>query len=164
MPTKVSEHFHGLRAAQPALRAFAVFDRLDRDLPDGFTVRCHLWGRREIENYVASRDILLRFAAGSDSDDLVSRAEAETRTAAMKAALDDIETGFRLLRRDPWSVNEKVASEVLEPLFAGYYERLGISNHMQKSNYHRLVEHMTVADIPAEMIEALDGLAAAAGA
>jgi len=45
-PNKASDHFFGLRAAKPDLRVFALFDRLDRGLPDGFSLENHIWRRR----------------------------------------------------------------------------------------------------------------------
>lgn len=160
-PRKAQDHFYGLRQAKPDLRSFALFDRLERDLPPDFALPRHVWSRREIENYVASRDVLLRFAADTGPDDSVARAEATSQVEAMEAAILSVEAAFKTLRRDPWSPDTKVSDEVLGPIFEIYYERLGRSNRMQKTNYHVLVQAMVPADVPDEMRQVLDRLVAA---
>lgn len=162
VPQKVSNHFWGLRAAKGDLKAFALFDRLDRGLPDGFGVRVHVWSRREIENYFATPAVLMRFAGMANPHDLVERAEAARRQEAMAAALNDIESALRTLRRDPWSADSKVSDEVLKPLFETYYGRLGTTNRMSKSDYHILLDAVGPEDIDPEVVAVLDHLAAAA--
>ena len=64
-PAAAANHFRALHEALPGLRAIALFDRLDRELPDIQPVKCHMWKRRKIENYVATRQTLERYAAAS---------------------------------------------------------------------------------------------------
>ena len=123
-----------------------------------------MWSRREIENYIATRAVLLRFAADAGPDDLAARAEAERQVEAMEAAVASVEGAFKALRRDPWSPDEKVSDAVLAPIFANYYDLLRRSNRMQKTNYHVLVQAMVPADVPDEMRQVLDQLVAAAPA
>ena len=153
-PRDAENHFYGLRQAKPDLKSFALFDRVDID--PRFSLPHHVWSRREIENYVASRDVLLRFAADTGPDDLVARAHATAQAEAMETAIASVESAFRTLRRDPWSPDEKMSDDVLEPIFA--------SNRMQKTNYHVLVQAMVPADVPDEMRQVLDQLVAAAPA
>jgi hypothetical protein len=56
-------HFHGLREAKADLAGYALFDRLDT-LPPGEhpSLAVHCWQKREIENYLASREVLLTWA------------------------------------------------------------------------------------------------------
>lgn len=162
LPNKVSEHFFGLKAATPELRAFALFDRLPRGLPADFTVPNHIWRRREIENYLASRDVLLRFASGKSQLDLVSMAEQARGREAMAAAISEVETAFRALRRDAWSFEEKISDDVLPPIFANFYERLGVSDRMRKSDYHILVDSLTPDAVDQEVVDMLDHLVTAA--
>ncbi len=161
-PKEAQNHFYGLRQAKPDLKAFALFDRLERGLPPDFTLPNHMWSRREIENYIASRDVLLRFAADTGPDDLIARAEARKQIEAMDAAITSVEDALRVLDRNPWSPDTKISDEVLESIFRNYYERLGRSNRMQKTNYHILVQAMVPADVPDEMRLVLDRLVAAA--
>ncbi len=160
-PTKASEHFHGLRQAKPDLKSFALFDSLGKPgLPDGFNLPNRIWRRREIENYIASPDILMRFASEVEGDDLVSRAQRSSQVDAMKASIMQVEAAFRSLRREAWSEAEKLSDDVLAPIFENYYEKLGRDNRMAKTNYHVLVSAMTQADVSQEFRSVLDDIAA----
>lgn len=155
-PIKAQSHFHGVREAKPDLRAFALFDRLDRPLPPGFNIETHMWKRRELENYLALPDTLRRFASGGRGDDLVSRAESETRSEAMNSAIESVEAALKTLGKDPWSVDTKVSDEVLTPIFNRYYSQLNLTNRISKSDFHVLVDFMEPKDIDAEVIQVLD--------
>lgn len=162
-PKKALEHFYGVKATKPDLRGFALFDRLDRALPDDFRVSHHVWTMREIENYIASKNILLRFAAEAGIDDLVSMAQTRSQVEAMQTAIDSVEQAFKVLGRDPWSADEKMSDNVLKPIFENYYNKLSISNRMQKTNYHVLVDYMDQIDVRDEVRQALDKIEQACG-
>ncbi len=155
-PNRCSQHFQGLKAVKPDLKAYCLFDRLERNLPDGFSIACHMWERREIENYITSRDILLRFATTSPVDDLVSRAEALKNGEAMERAIDIVETAFRALKRNVWSKDEKSSDDILGPIFDNYYENLGLRNRMRKTDFHALVPYMRVDEVSEEIVAVLD--------
>lgn len=157
-PNEAQKHFHGLREARPDLVGFAVFDRLDRPLPDGFLLPAHCWHRREIENYIASRESLLRFAEGVGPDDLVTRAERSRRRAAMELALDQVQAAFAVLRKDPWGADAKISDDVLPAVFSNFYEFLGLRNEMAKADYHALVPHLLPTEIDPEVVTVLDRL------
>lgn len=161
-PNEAQKHFHGLREARPNLVGFAVFDRLDRPLPDGFVLPAHCWHRREIENYIASRESLLRFAEGAGPDDLVTRAERSRRRAAMEHALNQVQAALAVLRQDPWGADAKISDDVLPAVFANFYESLGLRNEMAKADYHALVRHLLPAEIDPEVVSVLDRLCAVA--
>ena len=163
-PGKAREHFYGLREAEPGLQGYGLFDRLAIRLSDNPGLPMRIWSRYGIENYATSPEILLRFAAdptGAAVDDLVERAEAQTRREAMQAAIDEIEGALRTLGRDPWSPDIKVSVEFLAPLFQAFYRRLKMPNLMSKTNFHRMTAVMKAADIDGEVVEVLDDLHAA---
>lgn len=155
-PNKASEHFFGLRAAKPDLKSFALFDRLERPLPDGFALQRHVWARREIENYIANPDILMRFASKADVDDLVSRAEIAQRQDAMRTAIANITAALEVLGRDPWSSDIKLSDEVLTPIFKAYYNHLKLSNRMRKTDFHVIADVLHRDDLDSEITEVLD--------
>lgn len=163
-PNKASEHFHALRPVFEDLRAFSLFDRLDRGVPEGYSLAVHCWRRREIENYIASREVLLRFATTVEGDDLVSRAESSRQEDAMTAALTEIEGAFRVLRKDIWSDDTKASDELLTPLFDNYYYKLGLSNRMRKTDFHILVDAMRREEVDGEVVEVLDKIVMASRA
>ena len=59
-PRRASDHFHGLREAKPDLVGVAVYDRLRSPPPADDPHLLHLtWRRRELENYLCRREVLL---------------------------------------------------------------------------------------------------------
>ena len=63
-PKPVESHYYGLREAKGDLEAVAVFDRLEAGLPLSFNIPSVVWKKREIENYLCRRDVLLRIRRG----------------------------------------------------------------------------------------------------
>lgn len=155
-PNKALTHYHGLKHASPRLKAFALFDRLDRPLPDGFHIPHHLWQRRETENYLPLPDVIYRYAQQGNQDDLIERAVIKENTEVMKAVVSEVETANRTLRRDPWGAETKVSDDTLDSIFANYFDRLKRSNRMQKTDYHVLVGFMNRSEVPQEVIDTLD--------
>jgi hypothetical protein len=59
-PPLARDRFHGLREAVPDLRGLALFDRLQRALPEDAVLQMVAWRKREIENYICTPEALLR--------------------------------------------------------------------------------------------------------
>ena len=167
-PREVQRHFHGLREALPGLRGVALFDRLDRALPDLRPVECLVWQRREIENYLCSRTTLESYAAAAAAADvpgpLFVEAEVERRVGAMREAIDEIASALeRLGRGSPWDPDAKVSDDFLTPLFRTYFAKLGLpENLMTKKSFYELAEHVEPDDLDPEVREKLDAIAAVA--
>ena len=163
-PRAAQDHYHGLREALPELRGVALFDRLDPAPPDMAPIECLTWRRREIENYLCSPATLEAYAAASAAGDapgpLFTPSAEERRRDAMRSAIGEIESALRNLRRPPpWDALTKASDDFLEPLFASYFDKLGLPNLMAKSNYHELVEHVPADEIDVEIGEKLDAIA-----
>ena len=156
-PRSAEHHFFGLREAKRDLIGVAIFDRLN--LPPSFGIPAKVWKKREIENYLCIRDVLLRFASGMEPDDLVGRALQATRREAMDTAIQKVEAAIRVLGRDPWSADEKVSDEFLPRVFSLYFEELKTDNRMRKSDFYVLAEYLEPSEIDVELIEALDLIA-----
>jgi len=164
-PNQVKTHFYGLREAKPDLVGVAIFDRLEQGLPPDLpmTVEVMQWKRREIENYFCTQEVLLAFAQGDDADDLFSRAEGAKRQAVMEATIEEISHALRTLGKpDIWSEDIKASDDVFKPLFDKYFARLNLPNILRKRNYHALVRYLSAEDIPAEVVDTLDVIAAVA--
>jgi hypothetical protein len=162
-PKQVEHHYYGLREAKPDLKGFAVFDRLQSGLPHGFDLPCIQWRRREIENYLCSKAVLIRYSEGMEPDDLVGRALRAERREKMLAALDKVEGALRTLGKDPWSPDTKVSDEFFKPLFEFYFASLGGEDRLNKSNYHELAEFVAADEIDGDVVACLDKLVEAAG-
>ena len=167
-PREVQRHFHGLREAIPELRGVALFDRLERAPPDLRPIGCLVWQRREIENYLCSRDTLESYAvavaAGDVPGPLFVRPEAERRVGAMREAIDEIASALeRLGRGSPWDPGTKVSDDFLAPLFRTYFGKLGLPEDlMTKKSFYELAEHLPPSDLDPEVGEKLDAIAAVA--
>jgi energy-coupling factor transporter ATP-binding protein EcfA2 len=66
-PEKARDHFCGLREAYCGekdrdLIGFALFDRLEQSLKDTPALKEYMWNRREIENYICSKEALLSYS------------------------------------------------------------------------------------------------------
>ena len=149
-PMQARQHFYGLREACPGLRGFALFDRLN--LPGGRQDELleHSWQRREIENYLCSREILLRWI---DSEMPIFR-------DSLLEAIAEVENARTVLNQtSPWSDDTKVSDDFLAPLFNSLYSKIGMTGQIPKSDYHFLVNHMILEDIDAEVVGVLDGIA-----
>ena len=154
-PMQARQHFYGLREACPGLRGFALFDRLN--LPGGQRdeLQEHSWQKREIENYLCTREVLMRW---------VNR-EFSIFRPNMEDAITDVENARQVLNQtSPWDDDTKVSDEFLAPLFVSFYGKTGMSGQIQKSDYHFLVGYLEPEEIDPEVVDVLDRIAEIASA
>nr|VFJ50242.1 MAG: Predicted ATPase [Candidatus Kentron sp. FW] len=125
LPHKAREHFSALQEAKPDLRGIALFDRLDKQLPQDPDLTVLTWRQREIENYLCRKEVLINYAQPVSSrdnqtgnqPDLFEVEDAEKRKQAMEEAITEVSAALETLGRDPWSADIKVSDEFLKPLF-----------------------------------------------
>jgi len=118
-----------------------------------------MWQRREIENYLCQREILLEYARHDLPDDLFGVAERERREQAMSAAIDEVAQALETLGRpDPWSADIKASDDFLDPVFERYFRKLSLPNLMRKADYHVLAGLAAREQIDAEVGEKLDAI------
>lgn len=154
-PMQARQHFYGLREACPDLRGFALFDRLN--LPDGSggNLGEYSWQKREIENYLCSEGVLLRWV--NDQFPLFRQ--------KMEESISEVESARRILgQTSPWDQDTKASDESLSPLFRSFYEKAGMAGQLLKSDYHFLINYMEVSDIDPEVVSVLDLIADVASA
>jgi len=161
-PKSAVAHFAGLREARPDLVGLAVFDRLDRPIPDvPAGLRVQAWARREMENYVSQRATLLRWAEAAGVQREGGPLFATGWRNAMERAIDEVEAALRTIGRLD-QPDDKVSADYLPPVFAGFFRRLGLPNLMNKSDYHQLARFVDVGEIDADVVAMLDAIADAA--
>lgn len=154
-PKDAQDHFYGLREAKPDLAAAAIYDRLERELPSDPNLRQTMWRRRELENYLATKETLLAYAEARGREASGDLFAAEWR-AAMENAIGTIETALTNLGKPgPWSADVKASDDFLAPLFKAFYKQLGLPNLMQKTNFHELARFVPAAEIDPEVGEKL---------
>ena len=143
------QHFYGLREACPNLCVFALFDRLN--LPDDGSpvLGEYSWQKREIENYLCTKDVLLRWV--NDQFPLFHQ--------KMEESISEVEGTRRILGQTfPWDVDTKVSEESLAPLFRSFHEKTGMLGQIPKSDYHFLVRYMDESDVDPEVVSVLDSI------
>ncbi len=157
-PAKAYDHYYGLREAKKDLLGYAIFDRLERELEEKPGLLQHMWARREIENYLCTKEALLRWAEEKGRWEQ-GAVFAMSWKQDMERCMDEIERAMKELRKgSPWSADTKVSDELLGPLFDKFFETKGLPNFMQKSGYHELARHTEAHMIDPEVREVLDGI------
>ena len=82
----------------------------------------------------------------------------------MEEAINEVSSALRTLGRpDPFGPDIKASDDFLNPLFQRYFEKLGIRNLMQKTEYHSLTKYVPTERIAPEIIEKLDLIVRVAG-
>lgn len=160
-PRKAQAHFHGVREAKADLKGVAMFDRLDQPPPlsNGLSIRC--WQRREIENYLIGKDVLMSYASslavGGTGLPLFDAAQSQRNVEAMEAAItDNVPPRALRDRSDQWWVDVKASEEFLDPLFKSFFDKLDLPNLMAKTDYHQLARFLRKEDVPQKVVEVLD--------
>jgi hypothetical protein len=160
-PNKAHEHFYGLREAKGDLVGFALFDRLDQALQKHAALKEHMWKRREIENYLAIPEVLLKYSesAAEDSGPLFEPAERKKRRDAMQECIDDLAPRAALRDlSDRWWVDTKMSDDFLDRVFESFFKKLSLPNLIRKTDYHVLTDFITREQIDAEVAMVLDSI------
>jgi len=164
-PSKAKSHFYGLREAKPNLVGFALYDRLEHELENRPELNERMWRRREIENYLASVETLLRYADLSAKEaaggPLFDRAEQDKRRRVMENCIEDYvpRAAFRD-ESDRWWVETKASDDFLDRLFEAFFSELNLPNLMRKSDYHLLARCVPPEKVDPEVVEVLDRMLA----
>ncbi len=162
-PGDVRKHFQGLREAVDQLRAIAIFDRLEKPLPNDLGAMGLTWKKKEIENYFCFPETLEAYARQSAvaaaAGPLFSEADAERRLIAMRNSIAELEAALKTLGKgSPWDSNTKVRDDFLGPLFQNYFKKLGIPNLMAKKNFYELASFVPLDKIDLEVHEKLNAI------
>ena len=163
-PSKVKEHFFGLQEAWPNLVGIALFDRLSKSLQPSADLRELMWTKREIENYLCSREVLKAWAAAGAGLPGGAPLFAPSWAEAMEESITEIEGAMATLGKgSPWSPDTKASDDFLDPLFPVFFKKLGLPpTLMSKSDYHVLARFVPKDEIDPEISRVLDEIAAIA--
>jgi len=156
IPQRARDHFFGIREAKPDFRGVAIFDRLDRELHEGSALTETSWKRREIENYIASEQVLLRWAGQDQPMDLFSLAERDDTVATMRSAIAKVTDLLMVDNKEPWSADTKASDEVLDRVFRVFFHDRGLPVAFRKADYHELVGLLRPDEVDSEVSDKLD--------
>jgi ABC-type lipoprotein export system ATPase subunit len=155
-PKKAQEHFYGVREAKQDLLGVAVYDHLEQSLPSDPNLKQHMWKRRELENYLCHKEVLLAYAK-EEGESEEGPLFAGNWVQVMEETIAEVETALQTLGKpSPWSDEIKVTDDFLDPLFEKFYKKLGLPNLMRKTDYHRLAAYLDAEQIDSEIVQVLD--------
>jgi predicted ATPase len=162
-PGDARSHYEAMREAIPGLPAQAIYDRLpnqDMALSVVSGLGEVMWSRREIENYLVTKESLLAYVtSGFDSDDLFTHAEKEKRSRIMTECITELEQALLVTRKpSPWSADIKVTDDFLDPLFVNYYQKMATPQLTYKRDYHGLADVMPLDQLASEIDQVLDAI------
>lgn len=157
-PQKSRDHFYGLREAKTNLVGIALFDHINKELASSTPLLETMWRKREIENYLCSEAVLMRYALSTGNDDLFTSAEANRREQAMRESIAEVVSAQKIALEDfdPWSSETKATDAFLDPLFRLYFAKLQLPNLLRKTNYHELARFVLEEEVDSEVSEKLD--------
>jgi hypothetical protein len=160
-PQKARDHFYGLREGKSDLVGYALFDRIEHPPQSGPGLTEYMWTRREIENYLCSRDTLLAFAAdyAHDQGPLFEQAQKARYVETMQRCIEDYVP--RAAQRDPndrWWIDTKASDDFLDRLFEAFFKAIELPNTMRKTNYHVLASYVPKDQIDPEISWVLDSI------
>jgi len=157
-PSKAESHFRALREAKTNLIGIAIYDRLTRELPRGEGLEHLMWRAKEIENYLCEREALLSFAESLGETQQGSLFGVEWKQA-MVESIQEIESALTALGKpDPWGNDVKATDDFLDPVFAKFYQKLGIENLTRKSSYYELAQFVSRDYIDDDVVTKLDAI------
>jgi ABC-type branched-subunit amino acid transport system ATPase component len=162
-PQKTWEHFFGLREAKSDLVGVAIYDRLERAVEEKPYLEQVTWRKRELENYLCSRKVLMTYAKSGTEGGLFGWAEAKEREKAMEASIEEISEALETLGQpNPWSDDIKASDDFLDRLFPKFFSKLGLANQMNKNDYHILARFVPKEELDPEITEKLNRIVSVA--
>jgi len=162
-PPKAREHFYGLREAKNDLAGIAIYDRLDRGCPSDPNLEQLCWNRREIENYLCTKEVLMSWAREAASREaegpLFEEGLIKEWGDAMEQTIAELEDANEKLNKpSPWSKDAKVTDDFLDPLFAAFFKKLKLPNLLRKTDYHELAQFVEPDTLDPEISRKLDAI------
>ena len=155
-PQKARDHFYGLREAKPNLVGFALFDRMNRRLFDAGDLKQYMWQKREIENYLCQKEVLMAWVNESAQKQVGPLLAQEWETT-MEETIAEIENALKILGKGgSCSPDIKASDDFLDPLFDAFYKKLTLPNLMRKTDYHTLARFLRKEQIDPEVRRVLD--------
>lgn len=146
--------FYGLKNLLPGLSGIAIYDRLEQIPAEAPDLKILQWKKREIENYFAKPEVLLRWAENQGEVNLFYNP-----VEIMDKCIKENTTPANLKNRNSsWWNDNKMSDDYLLQIFNQFYEELNIPQDFYKGQYFHLVDFMKSPEIDSEIIEKLDAI------
>ncbi|MDR2562680.1 MAG: ATP-binding protein [Prevotellaceae bacterium] len=154
VPGTAINNFASLQAIFNELRGLALFDNIP-NLQENPRLKIVCWRKREMENYFARPELLLKYAKllQFKYPKFTQRQLEET----MQQTVSDYTLPVYLKNPDDeWWDNAKLSDEWLDKIFPEFYRQSGIPQDFYKRDYYQLISLMDKQDISDEISEKLD--------
>jgi len=158
-PQKARSHFFGLREAKSDLLGIAIFDNIDRQIQTSPALIEMKWKKKELENYLCLREVLISYSRYEFPDETLWVNLADKRERIMTETINEIEEALNKLNKpSPWSDDVKASDDFLDPLFNAYFKKLELPNLLYKTDYHILAKFVPKDEIHKDVIETIDAI------
>ena len=154
VPGTAINNFAALQAIFNELKGLALFDNI-ANLQENPKLKVICWRNRELENYFARPELLLKYARQAQPKyPKFTQQQLET---TMQQAISDYTLPVYLKNSDDeWWNNAKLSDEWLDKILPEFYRQSGIPQDFYKRDYYQLISLMDKQDIPDEISEKLD--------
>jgi len=156
VPGTAISRFVALQEIYPQLKGIALFDRLP-NYQDNPRLPLMCWSKRELENYFARPNLLLRHAQ------LLGHKYPQFTSIHLRTTMDQTIANFTIpaylndLSNEWWN-NAKLSDEWLDLIFPEFYSRINLIQDFYKRDYYNLIALMDPRDIDPEVKQKLDRL------
>jgi predicted ATPase len=155
VPGTAINNFVSLQEIFNELKGIALFDNIP-NLQENPKLKIICWQKRELENYFASPNLLLKHA-GLLQEEYPQFAQQQLVKAMDQAIADYTLPVYLKNPDDDWWNTAKLSDDWLDKIFPAFYRQLGVGTGINfKKNYYQLISLMDKKDIPAEVSEKLD--------
>ena len=149
LPNNAIEMYTALKEFVPELRGYALFDRITNPYP-GAPLPVQFWERRELENYFAFPDLLIRHAG------LLEFKHPEIGISKLKATMTNVVAEYTAPavlkdRENKFWFDSKLSDDWLDVIFPEFYHRIGIPMNFYKRDYYQLISLMKTNEIDPEI-------------
>lgn len=160
VPNTAIKKYESLKEFFPELKTIALFDKIYKDTDNIKTMKVMCWRKRELENYFAKPDVLIKYA-----ESLVkkySHLSVQQLRQEMQNVIEDITPPLYLkdLKNEWWDTT-KLSDDWLDKIFQEFYKRfniIGLQSKNIKKTYYELIDFVERKNIDDEITEKLDAI------
>jgi AAA15 family ATPase/GTPase len=149
---RMNNHFSTLKKFIPELKAFALFDRIEKkECAPQEDLLIKEWTRNEIENYIPLPQTLNTYIDSLNLSLFTTTFKEIIRNNTPPAAYKDLNDNF-------WK-NTKISDNFLIPIFEKAFDEASLPrNKMEKSKFYQLVEYIDPELLDNEVVHTLDAM------
>ena len=155
VPNTAVQNFKALKEFFQDLKGLALFDKIDKNTDDIKLLKIVYLKRRELENYFATPELLLKHAKllafkhkHISTDTLTNTMQECINLCTLPLYLQDLE--------HQWWKDSKLSSDWLDLIFPQFYKKLNLPQDFYKRDYYQLISLIEIDKIDKELTTNLD--------